>query len=356
MTEAAPDRENSTSVKESLDVLRQRMPDILAEAQVKVRNGTLGLIGWGLAQPRVRQMGESSEHWCFVGDLHGDFLAWFRLFEHVRRRQDFRLCLMGDLVDRGPFSVECFAAVLEAALRFPGQILWIKGNHDEGVCWSSAMKRFVATTEPAEFVDWLNVEPVEPNNRMAWGRLFVDVVRRLPVAVRFDDGLLATHGGIPLVDLWPLTSLEALHSWRALADFTWGRCAAVPRNASHRMVEERQTSPSRSGFGHRDFDDFCIEVATVFPVKRMVRGHDHVAEGADIPDSYEGKLLTLTACGFVNQYGMTYYGADGPYRRSLSVAVGKAGELPEAQAVDLMLGEIEAVYPEFRGTPELAEE
>ena len=337
---------------EFISGLRLRMPGILADGQQDVAQGSLGFVGWGLIQPRVRRHHESSDRWYFVGDLHGDILAWHHLFERVRQTPEFRLCLIGDIVDRGPRSVECFAAVLEAALQYPGQVLWIKGNHDEGVHWSKADRQFVAATEPAEFVDWLN-GPGGDMDRTAWGRLFVDVVQRLPVAVLFDDGLLAAHGGFPLADLWPNpTTIEAFHGWRAQADFVWGRCnPSMPRNAAHRMVEERQTSASRSGFGYQDFAGFCAAVAPVFPVSRFVRGHDHVADGFEEPAAYTETLLTLTACGFINEYGMTYYGVDGPYRRALSLARGRHDQLPAVESVEFPAGEVFAVYGEFSSAP-----
>ncbi|MEI6297192.1 MAG: metallophosphoesterase, partial [bacterium] len=109
------------SAPDALKRIRAEMPGIFQRAASKIVTGELPLIGWGLSLPRVQDVAADHEGrpWFFVGDIHGDFLAWHRLFERVRQEKDFRLCVLGDLVDRGLFNLECFAALLEAVEVFP---------------------------------------------------------------------------------------------------------------------------------------------------------------------------------------------------------------------------------------------
>ena len=335
----------------ALAQVRAAMPSILTSGTDRVAAGTLPFIGWGSSLTRVQCL--DPEHhakpWFFIGDLHGDFLAWHLLFERVRATEDFRLCFVGDLVDRGPLSIECFAALLQAAAEYPDRILWITGNHDEGVTWNTDSQTVSSDTSPSEFVDWLNDDSDASNGqvRMAWARLFTDVVRGLPRAMLFDDGLLATHGGFPLQDLWPsLTERSQLESWRASKDFTWGRWKPnLPRNAIWMMADERATSASRSGFGYKDFTDFCTAMTTMFPVQRMVRGHDHIEAGWDAPPKYANHpVLTLTASGFLNAFGMTYSTEASSYRESLALGIGCAGALPGVELIAVPASDCSALY------------
>lgn len=331
----------------ALKRIRAEMAGIFQRAAGKVASGELPLIGWGLSLPRVQKLAAEHEGrpWFFIGDIHGDFLAWHRLFERVRKEKDFRLCFLGDLVDRGPLDAECFAALLEAAERHPGQILWILGNHDEGVRFNPKAKiRFSSTVEPAEFVDYLNTpqDGLSPQQLEDLGKLFIDICRRLPRAVLFPDGLLATHGGMPLKDRWDtLKTLEAFHHERTLGDFTWTRATPWPFKLGWSHDPARRVTSSAFEFGYQDLDGFCKAVESVFPVKRVLRGHDHVENGFEITASYKNTpLMTLNGFGF----GYTTNSV-AKYRQKLVLGVGITGQLPRIEEVDYLPEEHAGVYP-----------
>ena len=332
---------------DALKRIRVEMADIFQRAAGKVESGELSLIGWGFSLPRVQHLaaGHEGRPWFFIGDIHGDFLAWHRLFERVRQEKDFRLCFLGDLIDRGSLDLECFAALLEAAEKHPGQILWILGNHDEGVKFTpKAEKQFSSTVEPAEFVDYLNAPQngITPQQLADWGKLFIHICRRLPRAVLFPDGLLATHGGVPLQDRWDtLKTLEAFHHERTLGDFTWSRATSYPSKQGWKYDPVRRTTSSAFEFGYRDMDGFCKAVEHVFPVKRVVRGHDHVEKGFEIPASYKNTpLMTL------NGFGFNYLtGSNANYRPKLVLGVGVTGQLPRIEEVNYQPEEHAGVYP-----------
>jgi len=335
------------SAPDALNRIRREMAGIFQCAAARVDAGELKLIGWGLTQPRVQKLAAEHEAkpWFFVGDIHGDFLAWHRLFERVRQEKDFRLCFLGDLVDRGPLHLECFAALLEAVEQHPDRILWILGNHDEGVRYvSKPEKHFESSVEPGEFAEYLNTnhEGVDQQQKQAWGDLFIDVCRRLPRAVLFGDGLLATHGGVPLQDRWDtLGKMEAFHHQRSLGDFTWSRATSYPSKLGWKYDRARRATSSAFEFGYRDLEGFCRAVETVFPVKRVVRGHDHVENGFETPEKYKSiPLLTINGFGF--NY-LTNSVAD--YRLKLALGVGVPGDLPRVEPVSYLPEEYTGVYP-----------
>jgi hypothetical protein len=352
----------------ALSAIRAQMPDLLVRAERAVRTGTLPLLGWGRRQPRVRLLDRTLERdpWYIVGDIHGDFLAWHRLLSRVEEDALFRLCFLGDLVDRGPYSIECFAALLDAAFRHPGEILWIAGNHDTAI---RAVSRptpdgpaFESAVHPAEFVDWLNATDIasedesEREVRMAWGRLFVSICERLPRALLFPSGLLATHGGIPLPDRWDdLLSLEALEDPRVLEDFTWTRAATVPKRVGFRHDLARRARSSDFEYGWKDFEEFCQVISRIEgvpPVSRIVRGHDHVAAGWEQPHQYPGSsLLTTNGFGFHHLTNSTQN-----YRATLTM-----GRVADARTADIVRVEVEyapeehqALYPPPMTVPDVS--
>ncbi len=320
------------------------LPHILERAAASVASGELPLIGWGLSKPRVQKL-PSSDQWFFVGDIHGDFLAWHRLLAQVREHNGFRLCFLGDLVDRGPFSLECFAALLEASMNYPGQILWILGNHDEALGWNAKEEQFFSKVEPSEFTDFLN-EPLEgletKQQLVKWGHLFIDVASRLPRATLFEDGLLATHGGVPLADQWDnLKTLEAFHHPRCLGDFTWTRATEVPKKLGWKFDPVRRATSSSFEYGYKDLEGFTQASAAVLPVKRVIRGHDHVESGQNCPPCYKAApLLTINGFGF-NYLSDSVH----QYRSSLLLGVGQADNLPVVEEVILDHDEYLEIYP-----------
>lgn len=337
--------ESHVSALAALKDIKLRMPQILSKTSTALKKNNLPLIGWGPFAPRVQQLEvlPDAEQWYFIGDLHNDFLAWHCLFNKVKENPNFRLCFVGDLVDRGPHHLECFAALLDAAFEYKNQILWILGNHDEGVKYSPREdKKFSSTVIPSEFASWLNEPSAEwtPKQLEDWGTLFVDVCAHLPRAALFSDGLLATHGGIPLEDRWgTLKNIESFNHPRTLDDFTWTRAASEPKRAGWMYDPDKRKRSSDFEFGYKDFNKFCQSVAEVFPVKRVVRGHDHVESGAQILKEYtEYPVLTL------NGFGFDYLTNSVKKYRPLALGVAVLNELPRVDQVSFSAQDYDDIY------------
>lgn len=315
--------------------IREAMPGLLEQAAGHVNCGTLPFLFWGRQWRPVEKVGESGRSkWFFIGDIHGDFFALHHLLEEVQKEPDAHICFLGDLVDRGPHGVECFARLLEFANEQfsrsgSPRVVWVLGNHDEGILYRPrAEKKFLSSVEPAEFVDYLNGEletTLTSEELVTWGQLFVDVCDQLPRALIFESGLIAAHGGIPLEDRWPyLKTFEALQHKRCLGDFTWTRATRAPFKKGWKFDAPRRAYSSSFEFGYRDFKGFCNAVAGLFTVQGLVRGHDHVAGGYETLAEYaETPLLTINGFGFnylSNSYAL--------YRNSLVIAVSEGGEMP----------------------------
>lgn len=244
------------------------------------------------------------ENWFILGDMHGDFYALSNALQYiVRTCPDFRLIFLGDLIDRGPHPMECLWLLLAYAKRFPDRILWIAGNHDiavheneDGSFWGSVL--------PSEFLDHLNRVDSWTPFRREFGREFVELVKDLPRAVLFPDGLLITHGGFPLVDRHkdiPSTDhlsdkISWLNSPQSLQDFTWTRITRYPKRIPNR-------ASTGCSYGFNDFAAFCEATKDFFPTSRLVTGHDHPTDGFDLhPEWKVHAALTLKGYGFSEDY------------------------------------------------------
>jgi hypothetical protein len=328
----------------SFSKLQRRMPSLLAQVENLVERGEFPLLGWGPNKPRILTVNnsqvpglESSEDWIFIGDLHGDYYAWFRMAEILEENKNKKVCFLGDLVDRGPYSAELFAAIVEFALRYPDRLLWIVGNHDLAIQYQESKQQFISFVEPAEFLDWLNptdgVESGDITLRHRWGNLFIDMVSKLPRVVLFGDGILASHGGIPLKDLWldgKLDSLETMHGDQHLSDFTFNRAVNFPFKTGWKTASRRAVNHGLE-FGYQDLSEFSQAVSSFFPFERYVRGHDHIENGFEIPERYQAvKLLTLNGFGF-NHLNNSLQA----YRTHLVYALGQRGQLPEIQSLEV---------------------
>lgn len=303
------------SAREELERIRSEMPQLLAALSERLALGAPAFpLLWFDAPQRVIRVdaalaGDLSQ-WVFIGDIHGDFFALHTLLrEAVRDRPDSRIFFLGDLIDRGEQPLECLFLLLEWGLRHPGRLAWIAGNHDIALR-SKDDGSFVSEVSPAEFCSLLNTDDAMMGFRQKAGLFFIEIGRRLPRAVLFPDGLLATHGGFPLVDLHTQVSatinenefLAWLNSDACLKDFSWTRIHRAPRKIPDRFS-------SGASYGFTDFEAFCKLRPDWFGVRRMITGHEHPTQGFDTHPTYKANpALTLVGFGLNEMKpGYAYY-------------------------------------------------
>jgi hypothetical protein len=275
-----------------------------------------------------------------IGDLHGDLLALEAALEAVRQQGlessvgSPRLLFLGDLFDDGGFGLEVLLRVFELIVEAPDRVCLIAGNHDEALAYDGV--RFSSSVTPSDFADFLNA-----NLAHEWiertGKLAVRLFAIAPRALFFPDGLLAAHGGVPLVDLHPaLTETGDWNNHMCLSDFVWTR--AHPK--------ARKKLPNRfsrgSQFGYEDFAAFCsVSERLGRPVTHMVRGHDHVEERyASFPAYHATPLVTTVALS--RRLSREAFGA---YERVPTMARYVKDALPSVYRLHIPPEMIRAYYP-----------
>lgn len=246
-----------------------------------------------------------------IGDVHADILALENIVAHAERvaQQEGEppaYLFLGDFVDRGRFDHETLLTVYGLVLMNPGRVCVIPGNHDVDLRWAEKAGRFAVTIQPAEYCERLNAllgnDAESDREQLELARLSIEFWKHRPKAVFLPDGMMFSHGGFPHTDLQRddkrgvlLREVRQLGESAALSDFLWARLSEGPKKR-----------PNRGGnrgheFGWKDFAQFCQIMCDVVkvPVRRLVRGHDHVAGRWHLPAEYaDHPVLTINAMGW----------------------------------------------------------
>lgn len=116
-----------------------------------------------------------------VGDLHGCYSLLLKLLQHVHFRPSVdRLFSVGDLIDRGPHSLECLALLKEPWF-YP-----VMGNHE----WM-LLSHFEDLYQNAPYdSEWLKPFGPTYTQRKKWARAWVPYLQRLPHVIRVGEGAL----------------------------------------------------------------------------------------------------------------------------------------------------------------------
>jgi len=65
-----------------------------------------------------------------VGDIHGQFYDLMELFKICGEPPNSNFLFLGDYVDRGNNSVECFCYILALKVKYRDRVTILRGNHE----------------------------------------------------------------------------------------------------------------------------------------------------------------------------------------------------------------------------------
>jgi protein phosphatase len=221
-----------------------------------------------------------------IGDIHGQITDLGRILVSFGPPISQPYLFLGDLVDRGDFSLECITVVFLMKVIAPSQVFIIRGNHEfQNVCSDGGFLTQV----------------IESFGTSEIYQAALTAFTWIPLAAIIDGGILCVHGGLS-PDLDFVQQIRCIN--RPVTDWSdelteglvWsdpdGRVASFERSAKRRIGFL---------FGAKPTCDFL----TRNHLKMLIRGHECVSDGWQ--EQFDGRLLTVFSasnyCGAVQNKG-----------------------------------------------------
>ncbi len=116
-----------------------------------------------------------------VGDIHGQFYDLLEIFKICGSAPDTNFLFLGDYVDRGNNSLECFCYVLILKVKYRNRITLLRGNHE--------------STEINKIYGFYDECFKKYNDERVW-KMFSDIFMFLPLAALVENKIFCLHGGL----------------------------------------------------------------------------------------------------------------------------------------------------------------
>jgi protein phosphatase len=226
---------------------------------------------------------EVSSPCVVVGDIHGHIGDLARILTTFGRPSEQRYVFLGDLVDRGCFSLECVVVVFLMKAIAPAHVFLIRGNHEfEVICGQGGFLTQV----------------VEAFGTAAVFQAAVSAFASMPLAGVVDGSILCVHGGLA-PGMTSLQQIQAIE--RPIADFSDRLVEGLLWSDPSPDVDDFEPSNTRrvgSRFGERAAAAFLAANR----LKMIVRAHECVADGCR--ESFNGAVVTVfTASNYCGTSG-----------------------------------------------------
>jgi protein phosphatase len=195
-----------------------------------------------------------------VGDLHGQFLDLIRILETYGPPGEWKYLFLGDLIDRGQFSIEVLIVVFLMKALFPTQVFVLRGNHE----FSELCSQQGFLTQVLEMY------------AMTVYDLALDAFAELPLAAVLEGQVLCAHAGIG-PDLANVAQIRAMA--RPIDSFDDSIVASLVWNDPSETVGLFEPSPLR-GIGHVFGGEALTEFLRASDLQMLIRAHECPATGA----------------------------------------------------------------------------
>lgn len=90
-----------------------------------------------------------------VGDIHGNLGSLVRcvsFFKNLYKKDlNTKILFLGDYVDKGQNSVECFESILELKLNYPNNVYLLRGNHEDLFVSSTWFNKLTGKSKTSTF-------------------------------------------------------------------------------------------------------------------------------------------------------------------------------------------------------------
>jgi serine/threonine-protein phosphatase PP1 catalytic subunit len=207
---------------------------------------------------------DSSSEILVIGDIHGNLKGLLKIIEIIERKKPRFIIFLGDIVDRGPYQLECLILVLSLKIRDPNKYFILKGNHE--------------TLEMNQYYGFYKIFMSKFNDQKKFDEILT-VYNSLPFCALINKSILCLHGGIP-EDIEILSKLKGLKPKdialvfksiaKSLIQIMWNDPKSELKGFS-----ESFRGPGIKFFGEDVFDSFMKE----YDLKYLIRSHEVFPKG-----------------------------------------------------------------------------
>ena len=209
---------------------------------------------------------------CVVGDIHGHILDLLRIIKQYHLPPNQRYLFLGDIIDRGNFSLETAVLVLTMKVMYPKDVFVIRGNHEFAEIIDHSSFR-------SELINIYNDETLFDS--------FMECFNYIPIAANVGDYALCLHGGIGPNFVF-VSQIEALQ--RPITNFENQLVTEILwSDPSNEEDVEYKESPRMMGnlFGKKPLVN-CLQRNGF---SYLIRGHQCVPNGCESAISH--KVMTV---------------------------------------------------------------
>lgn len=206
-----------------------------------------------------------------IGDLHGHLMDLFRIFKHFGWPPRNKYLFLGDIVDRGEFSLETCTIIFLLKVLYPEHVFVIRGNHE-----------FAEMYKTSGFGDELRNSYKEFDVSPFFDMAFCEI----PIAAIINLRYLCIHGGIGPRFL-NISDIEMIP--RPLVGYLDDLSQSILWSDPNLYVVGFQ--PSSRGCGFFFGEDVCSSFLDRNCIDMIVRGHECVEKGVEFV--FNRKCMTV---------------------------------------------------------------
>lgn len=232
-------------------------------------------------QKYIEEITRNTGRTFVIGDLHGELDKLYEAMERVDFNYDEDLIIsVGDLVDRGPNSLECFNLIYKSWFKS------VRGNHEQ-FCLDRMYGNTMASVHEGNGGEWFSRLPEDVQYKIA------DRVAQMPIILTLnknDKRYGFVHGDIPLsIYDWDdlIEQLQGKHKESFSVNCLWGRT----------RIKQTMNMPMSMTVGRPEAIknvDMIYLGHTVIKTDVVVNGNLHFIDtGATFGDFGFGKLTMI---------------------------------------------------------------
>ena len=207
-----------------------------------------------------------------VGDLHGQLFDLLRIIQKSGSPKDTKYLFIGDIIDRGEFSLETITFIYLMKAIYPKNVFIIRGNHEfDLLCYKYGFYSEIVN-------QYKNGDEIY--------REFLNSFSFMPLAAVIDESNICVHGGIGP----SISSIENIRNiQRPIMNYSNHLINSVLWSDPDESVPNFK--PSRRGIGFAFGENLLSHFLDNSSAVRLIRGHEFVQSG--FASHFGDKCLTV---------------------------------------------------------------